>query len=76
TDHGTAAPMFLFGGSIKPGLMGTQPSLAPGDLTMGDLKFTTDFRSVYAGILQDWLGAKQTTDILDGQFKAASMVRT
>jgi len=76
TDHGTAAPMFLFGGSIKPGLIGTQPSLAPGDLTMGDLKFTTDFRSVYAGILQDWLGAKQTTDILDGQFKAASMVRT
>jgi uncharacterized protein (DUF1501 family) len=75
TDHGTAAPMFVLGGSIKPGLIGTQPSLAPGDLTMGDLKFTTDFRSVYAGILQDWLGSTQNAAILDGQFKPASLLK-
>lgn len=56
TDHGTAAPMFVFGHRLKPGLYGAHPSLT--DLDRGDLKFTTDFRSVYATILENWLGAK------------------
>lgn len=55
TDHGTAAPMFLFGKSLKGGLYGTQPSLT--DLTDGDLKHVVDFRSVYATVLDRWLGA-------------------
>ena len=55
TDHGTAAPMFLLGGRIKPGLFGKQPSLT--DLDNGDLKFNIDFRSVYASVLDNWLGA-------------------
>ena len=55
TDHGAAAPMFLAGGKIKPGLYGAEPSLAPADLKDGDIQFNTDFRSVYASILQDWL---------------------
>jgi uncharacterized protein (DUF1501 family) len=54
TDHGAAAPLFLAGGRVKPGLLGTYPSLA--DLDEGDLKFTTDFRSLYAGVLEHWLG--------------------
>jgi uncharacterized protein (DUF1501 family) len=53
TDHGTAGPMFLAGAGIKPGLHGTAPSLT--DLDSGDLKFTTDFRSVYAAILERWM---------------------
>ena len=55
TDHGTAAPMFLMGESINAGLAGRRPSLT--DLDAGDLKFTTDFRSVYASVLSQWLGA-------------------
>src|ERR1700720_1553838 len=55
TDHGTAAPMFLVGGGVKPGLFGKHPSLT--DLDNGDLKFSTDFRSVYATVLDKWLGA-------------------
>jgi len=55
TDHGTAAPMFLFGKSLKGGLYGNQPSLT--DLTDGDLKHAVDFRSVYATVLDRWLGA-------------------
>ena len=57
TDHGAAAPLFLFGPKVKPGLHGTFPGLAPGDLRNGDLRFTTDFRSVYAGLLRHWLQA-------------------
>lgn len=55
TDHGTAAPMFIFGKPIKGGLYGQHPSLT--DLTDGDLRHGIDFRSVYATVLDKWLGA-------------------
>jgi uncharacterized protein (DUF1501 family) len=55
TDHGTAAPMFVLGGGVRAGLMGKYPSLT--DLDHGDLKFTTDFRSVYGTVLDQWLKA-------------------
>ena len=55
TDHGAAAPMFVLGGRVKPGLFGKYPSLT--DLDNGDLKFNTDFRSVYGTVLEQWLGA-------------------
>jgi uncharacterized protein (DUF1501 family) len=54
TDHGAAAPMFVAGGKVKSGLLGRHPSMT--DLDEGDLKFTTDFRAVYAGLLEHWLG--------------------
>jgi uncharacterized protein (DUF1501 family) len=54
TDHGAAAPLIVLGGGVKPGLYGAYPSLT--DLHDGDLKFTTDFRSVYATALERWLG--------------------
>jgi uncharacterized protein (DUF1501 family) len=55
TDHGAASSMFLVGEKLKSGLLGQMPSLAPKDLFNGDVKFTTDFRSVYAGVLEQWL---------------------
>lgn len=55
TDHGAAAPMFVVGEHVKAGLLGEYPSLAPGDLFQGDLKFKVDFRSVYATVLEHWL---------------------
>lgn len=54
TDHGLAQPMFLFGSGVKPGVHGTMPSLTDLD-ERGNLKMTTDFRSVYASILEKWL---------------------
>jgi uncharacterized protein (DUF1501 family) len=56
TDHGTAAPMFVIGDRVKGGLHGEHPSLTKLD-DNGDLIYTVDFRSVYATILEDWLGA-------------------
>jgi uncharacterized protein (DUF1501 family) len=55
TDHGAAAPLFVLGGGVKPGLYGSYPNLT--DLHDGDLKFSTDFRSIYATALEKWLGA-------------------
>lgn len=54
TDHGTAAPVFVAGPAVKGGFYGDEPSLT--DLDQGDLKFTTDFRSVYATLLQEVIG--------------------
>src|SRR5271154_6883334 len=67
TDHGAAAPMFLVGSKMKSGLLGAEPSLAPADLQDGDIKFNTDFRSVYASILQSWLQTN-SVPILGKQF--------
>jgi uncharacterized protein (DUF1501 family) len=55
TDHGAAAPMFVLGGGVKPGLYGKQPSLT--QLTDGDLSYNVDFRSVYATVLEKWMHA-------------------
>jgi uncharacterized protein (DUF1501 family) len=67
TDHGAAAPMFLVGSKMKSGLLGSEPSLAPADLVDGDIKYNTDFRSVYASILQQWLKTP-SVPILGKQF--------
>lgn len=53
TDHGAAAPLFVLGPKVKGGIIGAQPSLT--DLDNGDLKFHTDFRSIYATVLENWL---------------------
>jgi uncharacterized protein (DUF1501 family) len=65
TDHGTAAPLFAIGGGIKGGLYGAQPSLD--DLDHGNLKFSTDFRSVYAALLDRWL-ERPSAPIVGGSF--------
>ena len=54
TDHGEAAPVFLIGGGVKGGLYGQHPDL--NRLAMGNLAYSTDFRSVYATVLERWLG--------------------
>ena len=66
TDHGTAAPMFICGGDIKPGLYGQQPNLD--HLDAEDLIHTVDFRSVYSTILTQWMKAS-STQILGRKFQ-------
>jgi uncharacterized protein (DUF1501 family) len=53
TDHGTAAPVFLVGKSVRGGLLGQAPDLK--DLDLGDPRFRIDFRDVYATVLRRWL---------------------
>src|SRR5438105_2414643 len=66
TDHGTAAPMFVLGNPVNKGVFGEPPSLSNLD-NNGNLKYTTDFRSIYATILDRWLGAS-SHDVLGGSF--------
>jgi uncharacterized protein (DUF1501 family) len=66
TDHGAAGPVFLAGGTVRGGIAGAHASLT--DLDGGDLKFTTDFRSVYATVLEKWLGASSEA-VLGARFE-------
>jgi len=66
TGHGAAAPIFLAGGKLKSGLIGSHPSLT--DLDNGALKFHIDFRRIYATVLDQWLGFESRT-VLGRQFE-------
>ena len=56
TDHGAAAPLFVLGSRVKGGFYGAPPSLTDLDRD-GNLKFSTDFRQVYASVLANWIDA-------------------
>ncbi len=72
TDHGTAGSVFCIGGGLKkPGIYNNLPSLA--DLDEGDLKYSIDFKQVYATILDKWLGADHRK-ILERKYEVLSFV--
>ena len=66
TDHGTATPMYILGKGLRGGFYGQPPSLT--DLDDGNLKMTTDFRSVYATMLKEWMGFADTKGVLKGDY--------
>ena len=72
TDHGSGSCMFVAGNKVVGGLVGKHPSLS--DLTDGDLKYHTDFRRVYATLLDDWLGVKSET-VLGGKFEHLNLLK-
>jgi uncharacterized protein (DUF1501 family) len=68
TDHGAAGVAFAVGDHVKGGIYGVYPSLEPSQQEEGgNLKHNMDFRSVYATILDDWLGLNPTP-IIGGSF--------
>lgn len=67
TDHGTAGPVFLAGGRVRGGLIGAAPQLL--DLENGDLKWSIDFRQIYATILENWLGVQKSDALFEGYKK-------
>src|SRR5215212_10297274 len=71
TDHGSAGPLFVMGGQVKGGFYGEPVSLT--NLDDGNLRFTTDFRSVYATVLEKWLGAP-SADVLGKRFDTLEFV--
>ena len=78
TDHGSASVMLALGGGVHGGLYGTAPNLNTDasnptlENAAGDVKFETDFRSVYARVLDSWLGADSRA-ILNGDFRNAGL---
>jgi uncharacterized protein (DUF1501 family) len=74
TDHGAAGAMMAIGGRVRGGVFGTAPALNPDPLNptleneTADVRFETDFRSVYARVLESWLGA-DSISLLSGDFR-------
>jgi uncharacterized protein (DUF1501 family) len=73
TGHGSAAPLFLVGGKVKGGLVGEHPNLT--DLENGGQKFHTDFRRIYATVLDHWLGF-DSQSVLGQKFQPLDVLRT
>jgi uncharacterized protein (DUF1501 family) len=77
TDHGAGGLMMALGGAVRGGIYGSAASLDPnpGNPTLenngGDVRHETDFRSVYARVLDNWLGASSVA-ILGGDFRAGA----
>jgi len=77
TDHGAGANMMVLGGSVRGGIYGTAPNLSldPANPTLennaGDVKYETDFRSVYAKILDSWLGSNSVS-VLGADYRAGA----
>ncbi len=66
TDHGTGAPMMVFGKGVRPGVYGTNP-----DVSLNNVEMQFDYRQVYANILKDWMQVDEdiiANDIFFGNF--------
>jgi uncharacterized protein (DUF1501 family) len=76
TDHGAASVMMVMGGRVNGGLYGTAPVLNPSSGTLensgNDVHYETDFRSVYAQIIDKWLGTDSVA-VLGADFKKPSL---
>jgi len=73
TDHGTANTVFVAGGALqKKGVINDAPDLV--NLDQGDLRHQIDFRSIYATILKDWLGADDTAILGSGFERMSGLV--
>src|SRR5262245_20603153 len=78
TDHGAASTMFVMGGRVSGGVFGTAPNLNtdPKNPTLennaGDVHYETDFRSVYARVIDGWLGG-DSVKLLGGDFRKGSL---
>lgn len=73
TDHGSAAPLFLLGGKVKSGIVGAHPRLDK--LEIGNLVHHTDFRQVYAAVLDQWLGVS-SKEVLGSTFKPVDVLKS
>jgi uncharacterized protein (DUF1501 family) len=68
TDHGAAAPLFVFGKGVNPGIIGSN-AVIPQDLDDSeDVPMQHDFRSVYASVLKDWFSLPDPQDVLEDPF--------
>lgn len=78
TDHGAAAPLFVFGKKVNPGVIGSNPALSAAATVNDNIPLQFDFRSLYATVLKNWFNAPQTelTAVLLNSFSPVPLIQT
>jgi uncharacterized protein (DUF1501 family) len=76
TDHGTAAPMFIFGNKVNPEVLGANPLIPANASWQDNLEAEFDFRQVYTSLINQWMGGGGTRakDVLFKDFEELSIV--
>jgi hypothetical protein len=77
TDHGTSAPMFLFGEGVNGGFTGSAPDLSNLD-SSNNIRFETDYRQVYSTMMRDWFGipADVAQEVFGAPFETLNLIQT
>ena len=77
TDHGTAAPVFVFGKPVQSGIIGVNPLLAQNAVVNENIAMQNDFRAVYATLLTNWLDVSKTAlpSILQPSFNLLPLIK-
>jgi uncharacterized protein (DUF1501 family) len=78
TDHGAAAPLFVFGTNVIPGVLGANPTIPTSATANDNIPMQFDFRSVYASILKDWFNVQDSalSSILFKDFQILPIIKT
>jgi uncharacterized protein (DUF1501 family) len=76
TDHGTAAPMFIFGNKVDASVLGSNPKIPTNTTWQDNLESEFDFRQVYTSLINQWMGGGPTTakDVLFKDFDELQIV--
>lgn len=77
TDHGAAAPVFLFGNSVQPGILGNNPALPATANVKDNVVMQHDFRSLYASILENWflVGPQASRAVMFRDYQSLAIVK-
>lgn len=78
TDHGAAAPLFLFGTQVNGGILGSNPVIPPNSTVNDNIPMQYDFRSVYATILKNWFGVSdvELNNTMRNQYPILNIINT
>lgn len=78
TDHGTAAPIFVFGSKVNPGMFGTSPNLPSNPNSNTQVNTQFDYRQVYAEMMRDWLNVSgsDTEMVLNGNYQNINFIHS
>jgi Uncharacterized protein conserved in bacteria len=76
TDHGTAAPIFLYGTSLRGKILGSQPDLSDLD-NKGNVKIQYDYRQIYSSIMKDWFELPEITtkEVLGDDYTPLDLIK-
>ena len=76
TDHGAAAPLFIFGNEVRGGVLGNNPTIPANTTPKDNLEMQFDFRQIYTSVLQQWLNASEatTTSVLMNPFETVPVI--